>query len=106
METEQSQAQTVVQTIDDVRQVLSSHRTELEQRKVKKLYLFGSMARGEPTDESDVDLLMEHGRPLGLIALLGIKTYLEEILGRSVDLGTALKDRVRESVEKDLIDVF
>lgn len=39
-------------------------------------------------------------------ALAGIGLYLEEILGHRVDLGTNLRDSIRESVERDLIAVF
>ncbi|MEM1427382.1 MAG: nucleotidyltransferase domain-containing protein [Cyanobacteria bacterium P01_H01_bin.130] len=99
-------AQFKVQTADDVRTVLSRHGDELRRRKVHKLYLFGSMARGESTDDSDIDLLMEHGRPMGLIAMSGLQRYLERILGRRVDLGTDVRDSVRQSVDEDLIDVF
>ena len=97
---------TPVKTVDDVRQVLANHREELEKRKVIKLFLFGSMARGEATDESDVDLLMEHDESLGLFALVGVGLYLEEILGRRVDLGADVQDSARDSIMRDLIDVF
>ena len=95
-----------VQTVDDIRTVLARHGEELRRRKVIKLHLFGSMARGEATDESDVDLLMEHGRPMSLIDLASLQNYLEDALGRPVDIGAEVKDTVRESVEKDLINVF
>jgi hypothetical protein len=95
-------------TVADIIHRLETHRTHLEQLNVKKLYLFGSIARGEATDQSDADFLLEYDRPFGLFQLVAVGNYLEKILGRSVDLGTeiALKEGFRESVMRDLVDVF
>lgn len=40
---------------------------------VKRLYLFGSVAKGTETEDSDVDLLVEKGKPLSLVKLLGFR---------------------------------
>lgn len=55
---------------------------------VKKVWLFGSFARGEERPESDVDLLVEfdHSSPIGLFAYARIWREIEERLGRKVDL--------------------
>lgn len=54
---------------------------------ILKAYLFGSFARGEATECSDVDILVEidHTKPIGL-GFLSIKFELEDILERKVDL--------------------
>jgi predicted nucleotidyltransferase len=49
----------VVQTKQDILEVLSEHRTQLRKLNVKRLGLFGSFVREQPHDESDVDLLVE-----------------------------------------------
>ena len=54
---------------------------------VVRIAIFGSFANGLPDDESDVDLLVELSRPLGL-EFVSLARYLEERLGRSVDLAT------------------
>ncbi len=54
----------------------------------KRMYLFGSFARGEAGLDSDVDLRLEMGRTLGLFALSGFALDLESVLGRKVDLLT------------------
>ena len=54
---------------------------------VARLALFGSMARNESTAESDVDLLVELERPLGL-QFMALHEELERLLGREVDLLT------------------
>lgn len=55
---------------------------------VKRLYLFGSYANGNANEDSDVDLLVEKGRPLSLIGLSGMRQRVEDALNLSVDLIT------------------
>ena len=64
---------------------------------VGSLSLFGSVARDEAGPESDVDLLIELGRPMGLFDLGRIQVRLEEIMGCKVDLvmPDALRPRLR-----------
>ena len=50
--------------------------------------LFGSVARGDDKPESDVDILVELGRPMGLFGYMRLARELEQILGRKVDLVT------------------
>jgi predicted nucleotidyltransferase len=75
---------------------------------VKSLNLFGSVARDEAEENSDVDFLVEFNRPGGLFQLLQVQYYLEDILGCAVDLGTqeALKEHLRDPVLKDSIRAF
>ncbi|HSQ17221.1 MAG TPA: nucleotidyltransferase family protein [Anaerolineales bacterium] len=81
--------------------ILNKHRNILsEHYGVKSLALFGSVARDEASANSDVDLLVDFDRPVGLFGLFALQDYLETILGCSVDLGTpnSLKPRIREKV--------
>ena len=52
-----------------------------------RLSLYGSFARGAAVEDSDVDLLVELSRPLGL-EFVALAQYLERKLGRMVDLAT------------------
>lgn len=90
---------------EQVLQLLKTHKDRLDDFAVKTLFLFGSVARGEATSESDVDLLVEFNRPVGLFTLLGLQSYLEELLGCSVDVGTpnSLRPHLRETVLKEAI---
>jgi hypothetical protein len=54
---------------------------------VEKIGLFGSVAEGTDNDRSDIDLVVEFRRPMGL-KFIRLVEYLEEILGRKVDLVT------------------
>ncbi|MGK7889756.1 MAG: nucleotidyltransferase family protein [Leptolyngbyaceae cyanobacterium] len=84
---------------------LNAHKDRLDEFAVKALFLFGSVARDEATPDSDVDFLVEFNRPVGLFTLLGLKAYLEELLGCSVDVGTpnSLRPHLRETVLKEAI---
>jgi predicted nucleotidyltransferase len=91
-----------------VTQTLSAHQEQIQAFAVKTLLLFGSVARDEARANSDVDLLVEFEKPVGLITFIGLKDYLEEILNCSVDLGTpqSLHPHLREVVLKEAIRAF
>jgi predicted nucleotidyltransferase len=64
----------------------------------------GSMARGEATDGSDIDLLVRFARPKSLVGVIGLEQQLTAALGREVDLLTeaALSPYLRERILRDL----
>jgi len=72
---------------------------------VSQLCLFGSFARGEEREESDVDLLARFSRPKSLLTVVAIQRQLSEALGRPVDLLTEpaispyLHDRIMSSLQ-------
>lgn len=76
----------------------------LQDKPVIRAYVFGSYARDEADDQSDLDLLVEldYSQPIGL-AFVGMKLDLEEHLHKPVDLVSAngLSDRIRPFIEKD-----
>lgn len=85
---------------DEVVKILSEHSGELRARYgVSRLSLFGSVARDEAGPESDVDLLVEFSRPIGL-RFFELQEHIEALLHCRVDLGTpqSLKPRIRERV--------
>ncbi|TVQ16846.1 MAG: nucleotidyltransferase [Leptolyngbya sp. DLM2.Bin15] len=88
--------------------VLTTHQEQIQAFAVKTLLLFGSVARDEAHAESDVDLLVEFERPVGLLTFIGLKEYLEEILNCSVDLGTpqSLRPTLRDVVLKEAVRAF
>ncbi len=71
---------------------LSAHRDEL--RRLVSRYglsrprVFGSVANGTDTDESDLDLLVDPGQSTSLLTLAGLKTDAEELLGVPVSVLT------------------
>ena len=69
--------------------------------------LFGSFARDTAGDDSDVDVIVEFDGPATSDRFFGVQFYLEDILGRPVDLvtETALRPRLRPFIEEDRVDV-
>jgi predicted nucleotidyltransferase len=92
---------------EQVLNTLRQNRAELDSYGVKSLALFGSVARGEARVGSDVDLLVEFNRPVGLFGLVGLQQRLEELLGCPVDIGTpdSLKLSIRARVLEECVDV-
>lgn len=74
---------------------------------VARLALFGSVARDEAEQDSDVDLLVEFDRPVGLFRFMELQSHLEDLLGCGVDLGTpqSLKPRIRDRVLAEAVHV-
>lgn len=95
---------------DEVIEILRRHRDELKQQYgVKSLALFGSVARDEATNSSDVDLLVEFDdRPIGYFHLGHTYEYLRKILrARKLDLvlRRAIISQLEPSILRDAIDV-
>lgn len=86
---------------DEALTILRGHQRELRERGVKTLAVFGSVARDEATAGSDVDLLVEFERPVGLFAFVRLQRFLESLLGSRVDLVTP--DAVRESMREQIL---
>jgi predicted nucleotidyltransferase len=74
---------------------------------VRRVALFGSTARDEASEKSDLDILVDFDKAPPLDAFLGLKYFLEDRLGLKVDLVTpdALKPRMRPAVEREAMDV-
>jgi predicted nucleotidyltransferase len=87
--------------------ILRQNRAEINSYGVRSLALFGSVARGEAHPGSDVDLLVEFDRPVGLFGLVALQLRLEELLGCSVDISTSdsLKASIRSRVMEECVHV-
>lgn len=86
-------------------QLLQEHRPDLDKFGVNSLYLFGSVARDEETESSDVDVLVVfHGKST-FDRYMDLKFYLEELFKRKVDLVTeaGLRPELKQYVQEDLI---
>ena len=74
---------------DDVLKLLRTHKATLAQRfGVTGLALFGSFARDQAADDSDVDILVQFDGPATSDAYFGVQFYIEDLLGHPVDLVT------------------
>ncbi|MCK5226256.1 MAG: nucleotidyltransferase family protein [Planctomycetes bacterium] len=74
---------------------------------VRRLSLFGSAARDEMADKSDVDILVEFEKKATFDAFMDLKFYLEDLLGITVDLVTdnALRPQIRKAIKGEIINV-
>ncbi|UCG70088.1 MAG: nucleotidyltransferase family protein [Thermoplasmata archaeon] len=91
--------------LEEIKSALRDHKSELEERfKVKRIAIFGSYAREEEANTSDVDILVDLYEPIGL-EIIDLKEFLEEILGIEVDLVTikALRPELSEIILKEAI---
>ena len=88
---------------------LQQHEADLRKLGVERLYLFGSTARGEAGDDSDVDLFFDYQKgKLGLFELMDVKAYAASILGRKTDIMTrdSLHKMLRPQIEASAVRVF
>ena len=95
-------------TIQQIRDTIADY---FKDRPVKRVYLFGSYARGEATENSDVDLLVEYDereKSLSLFDVLGFKIGLEEILRHDVELVENIVrfEGFRKFVNKDKFQIY
>ncbi len=85
----------------DINEKLQRHLHALRvQYGVDRIGLFGSFVRGEQHPGSDIDLLVEFARPVGLFKFMELENQLSELLGGKVDLVTrnALKPKIGKSI--------
>ena len=89
--------------------LVATHRSELRdvlrRHGVKNARIFGSVARGDDHEGSDLDLLVDFAPGTSLVDIISIQEELESVLGAAVDVvpDSGLKERVRASAEPDLI---
>ena len=92
---------------DHILRTLRSAKPSLSRRfKVRSLALFGSYARGDQREDSDIDILVDVDPSIGL-DFVTLAEEVEGLLGQDVDLVSrrAIKDRQWPSIQEELIDV-
>lgn len=95
-------------SIDQIKKTIDQNLKSLQDTYgVKQLGVFGSVSRGENVESSDIDILVEFSRPIGLFKFIELEEYLGELLGKKVDLVTknALKPAIKEDVLKEVVYV-
>ena len=87
--------------------LLQQHREALDSFGVQSLAVFGSVARDEAHDGSDLDVLVEFEGKVTFDRYMDLKFYLEDLLGVSVDVVTKkmLRDEIQATVEREAIRV-
>jgi predicted nucleotidyltransferase len=96
-----------METIHEIKNILSSHKTRLfHDYPIKSMAIFGSYARKEQKDTSDLDILVEFSENIG-IRFVDLAEELEDIVGFKVDLVSrkGIKENYLKSIDSDLIYV-
>ena len=91
--------------LPEIQNILQKKRPVLSSKfRVKKIGIFGSFARGEQSEQSDIDIMVELYEPIGW-DFIELKEYLEKILEMPVDLVTnkALKPLIRDDILKEVV---
>ena len=91
-----------------IKEIKNRIRPVVEKHHIEEVYLFGSYARGEANENSDVDIYCSSGDVDSLIKRAGLLRELAEALGKDVDvvtIGSKLKDRFRKNIEEDMIKI-
>lgn len=80
----------------------------LKRHDVEFAGVFGSVARGEAGNDSDIDILVRFGQPLGLFKLVGLEQELSELIGQKVELVSEkyLHPLIKNNVAKDLKVIY
>jgi uncharacterized protein len=74
---------------------------------IKSLFLFGSVARNEATQESDLDFVVNFDGTITFDRYMDLKIFLEDLFGKKIDLAIedTLKPQIRQKILEDAIDV-
>lgn len=96
---------------DRVKRLIPIIQKFMDGQPILRAWLFGSCSRGEETDDSDIDILVDYDNSQGIVSLFkmgGILMDLSDLLGRKVDLVEykGLMDFARPSVDRDKILIY
>ena len=80
----------------------------LQKYNIKRAGLFGSYARGEMREDSDIDILVEIADDISLLDFVGIKLEIEDILGKKIYLVeyNTIKPLIRERIIKEQVGIL
>lgn len=97
-----------MKTKEEILKILGDELPYLREKfNVKSIGLFGSYARGEQKDKSDVDILVEFSKPIGFFKFMELEEYLSKRLGVKVDLVTpdGLKPMIKPQIMREVVYV-
>ena len=94
-------------TLQNILQILRQHKPELQRKyPISRLGVFGSYARGEATEKSDIDIAVEINGPMGL-SFVAMADEIEELFGIKTDVvpKRSIKPQYLSYVEKNIVYV-
>lgn len=98
-----------MKTLEEIQQILRQNKSLLQENyQIAQLGIFGSYARGEQTEKSDIDVLIDYEQAPTLFKLVELRDYLSNAMGMKVDVVTknGLKPRIRERVLSEVVYVW
>jgi uncharacterized protein len=96
-----------MEQLTEIKQILSQLKPELSRRfHVQSLGLFGSVVRDDFSPSSDIDIIVDFNRPVG-IEFIDLAQYIEERLQKKIDLVSrgGVKDKYFKSIEQEIVYV-
>ena len=88
--------------IEQIKKILTSQKDILKNKyDVKEIGIFGSYVNGNYNEESDIDILVEFSKPIGLIKFIKLEEYLKDMLGIKVDL--VLRDGIKPALKSNIL---
>ena len=93
-----------MRTFEEIKRAIEIHREELISKfKVKEIGIFGSYARGEQDETSDIDILVDYSDEyISLFDVLDLKYYFEGLLGLNVDI--VIREALKPVIGKRIMD--
>jgi hypothetical protein len=95
-----------IYSLEEIKKIIHQNEKDLKEKyKTLRFYIFGSYSRGEQTEESDIDFLVEFSEPVDMFEFVNLQDYLKEIFGKNIDLGTpkGLKSFIRDKILKEAV---
>lgn len=97
-----------MKTFEEVKNILLQNKEELEKNYgLKEIAVFGSYARNEQNEKSDVDILVDFKKSIGLLRFIELENYLSDLLGVKVEIVTrkALKPFIGKHILQEFVKI-
>ena len=98
----------MAKSVDEIKRQLKALEPTLKKRfNVESIEIFGSFARGEQTEKSDIDLLVTFSEPYDLWEFLDLKEFLNRRLRKKVDIvpKDSLKSIIRDQILQEAMSI-
>ena len=95
-----------MKSLNEISAILEQHKSEFEKKyKLKEIGIFGSYAKGQQKETSDIDILVEFDDAPDLLTFLELESYVEKILDIKADMvrKKALRPELRDDILRDVV---
>lgn len=94
-----------MKSLNEIKKIIQQHKADLREKyAVKEIGVFGSCARGEQDETSDIDILVELEKPVGIVKFLKLEKHLSLLLEARVEIVTkkALKPYIGRQILQEV----